>query len=141
MPLCVHIPDGAMTLWLQLSDITSKLSHALRPPTTVSVYHRSGWLAERKGLAMSATASLDVDTDSVPTASTSLAVDDLVIVEDEQVVIDEAVQLTAEMAVPAPTLSLQDVAIAERKAIMPFIYLGVVSFSAIVALSAVLAFG
>ncbi len=83
---------------------------------------------------MSATAPLDVDTESVSVASTPLIVDDLVIIDDAPIEVIEA-------TVAAPSLTPQEVAIAERRAIMPFVYLGVATFLAIITLSAILALG
>jgi len=85
---------------------------------------------------MSATAPLDVDTEQLMGSSQALQVDDLGIITDRD-------ETASEPAVPqAPTrIAAQLPAEAERQAIMRFVYLGIVTFVAIVAAGAVLALG
>ena len=90
---------------------------------------------------MSATAPLDVDTEQLMGSPEALQVDDL-IVNDLEIITDRD-ETASEPAVPqAPTrIAAQLPAEAERQAIMRFVYLGIVTFLAIIAAGAILALG
>ena len=102
-------------------------------------------MAEEKGFEnMSATAPLDVDTEQLMGSSQALQVDDLV-VNDLEIITDRD-ETASEPAVPqapkaATRIAAHVPAEAERQVIMRFVYLGIVTFLAIIAAGAVLALG